>query len=74
MESQGPFDIVVHKLSDVIVEAEHDSQSQQLLDNFQVTQPDITSTHLIHSMRPNNHLVTVLLGKKKNHFLEGETH
>ncbi|KAF5896489.1 inositol-tetrakisphosphate 1-kinase-like isoform X2, partial [Clarias magur] len=35
MESQGPFDIIVHKLSDVIVEAEHDSQSQQLLDNFQ---------------------------------------
>lgn len=32
---QGPFDIIVHKLSDVIVEAEHDSQSQQLLDNFQ---------------------------------------
>lgn len=32
---QGPFDVIVHKLSDVIVEAEHDSQSQQLLDNFQ---------------------------------------
>lgn len=32
---QGPFDIIIHKLSDVIVEAEHDSQSQQLLDNFQ---------------------------------------
>lgn len=42
MESQGPFDIIVHKLSDVIVEAEHDSQSQELLDNFQVTQPNIT--------------------------------
>ncbi|XP_030632569.1 inositol-tetrakisphosphate 1-kinase-like [Chanos chanos] len=35
IESQGHFDIIVHKLSDVIVEAEHDSQSQQLLDNFQ---------------------------------------
>lgn len=33
---QGPFDVIVHKLSDVIVEAEHDSQSQQLLANFQV--------------------------------------
>ncbi|XP_069550482.1 inositol-tetrakisphosphate 1-kinase-like isoform X1 [Brachyistius frenatus] len=32
---QGPFDIIVHKLSDVVVEAEHDSQSQQLLSNFQ---------------------------------------
>ncbi|XP_053729379.1 inositol-tetrakisphosphate 1-kinase-like isoform X2 [Synchiropus splendidus] len=32
---QGPFDVIVHKLSEVIVEAEHDSQSQQLLDNFQ---------------------------------------
>ncbi|KAM9318466.1 inositol-tetrakisphosphate 1-kinase-like [Pholidichthys leucotaenia] len=32
---QGPFDIIIHKLSDVIVEAEHDSQSQQLLDNLQ---------------------------------------
>ncbi|XP_040902548.1 inositol-tetrakisphosphate 1-kinase-like isoform X2 [Toxotes jaculatrix] len=32
---QGPFDIIVHKLSDVIVEAEHDIQSQQLLANFQ---------------------------------------
>uniref|UniRef100_A0A8C2X9Z5 Inositol-tetrakisphosphate 1-kinase n=1 Tax=Cyclopterus lumpus TaxID=8103 RepID=A0A8C2X9Z5_CYCLU len=33
---QGPFDVIVHKLSDVIVEAEQDSQSQQLLANFQV--------------------------------------
>uniref|UniRef100_A0A4W5NCQ4 Inositol-tetrakisphosphate 1-kinase n=1 Tax=Hucho hucho TaxID=62062 RepID=A0A4W5NCQ4_9TELE len=33
--SQGPFEDIVHKLSDVIVEAEYDSQSQQLLDNFQ---------------------------------------
>lgn len=33
---QGPFDIIVHKLSDVIVEAERDSKSQQLLANFQV--------------------------------------
>ncbi|XP_053363729.1 inositol-tetrakisphosphate 1-kinase-like [Clarias gariepinus] len=41
MESQGPFDIIVHKLSDVIVEAEHDSRSQQLLDNFQT----YVSTH-----------------------------
>ncbi|XP_068441949.1 inositol-tetrakisphosphate 1-kinase-like [Clinocottus analis] len=32
---QGPFDIIVHKLSDVIVEAEQDSQSQRLLANFQ---------------------------------------
>lgn len=32
---QGPFDVIVHKLSDVIVEAEHDSQSQHLLANFQ---------------------------------------
>ncbi|XP_062275276.1 inositol-tetrakisphosphate 1-kinase-like [Scomber scombrus] len=32
---QGPFDVIIHKLSDVIVEAEHDSQSQQLLANFQ---------------------------------------
>ncbi|CAB1348753.1 unnamed protein product [Coregonus sp. 'balchen'] len=35
LESQGPFEVIVHKLSDVIVEAEYDSQSQQLLDNFQ---------------------------------------
>lgn len=41
MESQGPFDIIIHKLSDVIVEAEHDSQSRQLLDNFQVAQPNM---------------------------------
>ncbi|XP_023689216.2 inositol-tetrakisphosphate 1-kinase-like [Paramormyrops kingsleyae] len=33
--SQGPFDVIVHKLSDVIVEAEHGSQSQRLLANFQ---------------------------------------
>ncbi|XP_034556329.1 inositol-tetrakisphosphate 1-kinase-like [Notolabrus celidotus] len=32
---QGPFDVIVHKLSDVIVEAEYDSKSQQLLTNFQ---------------------------------------
>lgn len=37
MTSQGPFNVIVHKLSDVIVEAEYDSQSQQLLSNFQVT-------------------------------------
>ena len=36
---QGPFDVIVQKLSDVIVEAEHDSQSQQLLVNFQVKEP-----------------------------------
>ncbi|XP_064159850.1 inositol-tetrakisphosphate 1-kinase-like [Anguilla rostrata] len=35
MASQGPFDVIIHKLSDVIVEAEHDSQSQSLLSNFQ---------------------------------------
>ncbi|XP_063060528.1 inositol-tetrakisphosphate 1-kinase-like [Engraulis encrasicolus] len=35
MDSQGPFNVIVHKLSDVIVEAEYDSQSQQLLSNFQ---------------------------------------
>ncbi|XP_071352259.1 inositol-tetrakisphosphate 1-kinase-like isoform X2 [Trachinotus anak] len=38
---QGPFDVIVHKLSDVIVEAEHDSQSQKLLSNFQT----YVSTH-----------------------------
>ncbi|XP_042270754.1 inositol-tetrakisphosphate 1-kinase-like [Thunnus maccoyii] len=32
---QGPFNVIIHKLSDVIVEAEHDSQLQQLLANFQ---------------------------------------
>lgn len=41
METQGPFDVIVHKLSDVMVEAEHDGQSQQLLHNFQVTQPNV---------------------------------
>ncbi|TWW76708.1 inositol-tetrakisphosphate 1-kinase-like isoform X2 [Takifugu flavidus] len=35
LEPQGPFDAIVHKLSDVIVEAERDSRSQQLLANFQ---------------------------------------
>ncbi|KAK7882796.1 hypothetical protein WMY93_028970 [Mugilogobius chulae] len=35
LEPQGPFDMIVHKLSDVIVEAEHDNQSQELLVNFQ---------------------------------------
>ena len=33
---QGPFDVIVHKLSDVIVESEHDQQSKHLLANFQV--------------------------------------
>ncbi|KAJ8280251.1 hypothetical protein GJAV_G00052320 [Gymnothorax javanicus] len=41
MESQGPFDVIVHKLSDVIVEAEHNSESQSLLANFQ----DYMSAH-----------------------------
>uniref|UniRef100_A0AAQ4RI78 Inositol-tetrakisphosphate 1-kinase n=1 Tax=Gasterosteus aculeatus aculeatus TaxID=481459 RepID=A0AAQ4RI78_GASAC len=33
---QGPFDVIVHKLSDVVVEAERDSQSQRVLADFQV--------------------------------------
>nr|XP_040039772.1 LOW QUALITY PROTEIN: inositol-tetrakisphosphate 1-kinase-like [Gasterosteus aculeatus aculeatus] len=32
---QGPFDVIVHKLSDVVVEAERDSQSQRVLADFQ---------------------------------------
>ncbi|XP_026228312.1 inositol-tetrakisphosphate 1-kinase-like isoform X2 [Anabas testudineus] len=35
LDRQGPFNVIVHKLSDVIVDAEHDSQSQQFLANFQ---------------------------------------
>nr|XP_015196185.1 PREDICTED: inositol-tetrakisphosphate 1-kinase-like isoform X1 [Lepisosteus oculatus]XP_015196186.1 PREDICTED: inositol-tetrakisphosphate 1-kinase-like isoform X1 [Lepisosteus oculatus] len=35
LDLQGPFSIIVHKLSDVIVEAEHSSQSQELLANFE---------------------------------------
>ncbi|MGH0153094.1 UNVERIFIED_CONTAM: hypothetical protein FKN15_023315 [Acipenser sinensis] len=33
--AQGPFDVIIHKLSDVMGEAEHDSQSQQLLEQFE---------------------------------------
>ncbi|KAL3057003.1 hypothetical protein OYC64_007480 [Pagothenia borchgrevinki] len=47
MGPQGPFDVIVHKLSDVIVEAEHDSQSQQLLANFQSFVSDNPSTVLL---------------------------
>lgn len=36
LEPQGPFDVIVHKLSDVMVEAERDSRAQQLLASFQV--------------------------------------
>lgn len=43
LEPQGPFDVIVHKLSDVIVEAEHDSKSQQMLTDFQVRLLLITS-------------------------------
>ncbi|XP_072315022.1 inositol-tetrakisphosphate 1-kinase-like [Eucyclogobius newberryi] len=35
LEPQGPFDVIVHKLSDVVVDAEHDNRSRQLLANFQ---------------------------------------
>uniref|UniRef100_H3DA10 Inositol-tetrakisphosphate 1-kinase n=1 Tax=Tetraodon nigroviridis TaxID=99883 RepID=H3DA10_TETNG len=35
LEPQGPFDVIVHKLSDVMVEAERDSRAQQLLASFQ---------------------------------------
>uniref|UniRef100_A0A3B4WA46 Inositol-tetrakisphosphate 1-kinase n=1 Tax=Seriola lalandi dorsalis TaxID=1841481 RepID=A0A3B4WA46_SERLL len=38
---QGPFDVIVHKLSDVIVEAEHDSQSQHEIPPLQ----SYVSTH-----------------------------
>nr|XP_057935211.1 inositol-tetrakisphosphate 1-kinase-like [Doryrhamphus excisus] len=44
---QGPFDVIVHKLSDVIVEAEHDSQSRQLLANFQSYMSSHSSTVLL---------------------------
>ncbi|KAK5868287.1 hypothetical protein PBY51_009315 [Eleginops maclovinus] len=47
MGPQGPFDVIVHKLSDVIVEAEHDSHSQQLLANFQSFVSDNPSTVLL---------------------------
>lgn len=36
LEPQGPFDVIIHKLSDIIVEAERDSKSQQMLADFQV--------------------------------------
>ncbi|XP_075999975.1 inositol-tetrakisphosphate 1-kinase-like isoform X2 [Genypterus blacodes] len=55
LASQGPFDVIIHKLSDVIVEAEHDSQSQQLLDNFQ----SYVSTH------PNTVLLDPLSAMKQ---------
>lgn len=42
LEPQGPFDVIVHKLSDVMVEAERDSRSQQLLANFQVGLPRLS--------------------------------
>ncbi|XP_075905845.1 inositol-tetrakisphosphate 1-kinase-like isoform X2 [Nelusetta ayraudi] len=35
LEPQGPFNVIIHKLSDIIVEAEHDSESQQMLADFQ---------------------------------------
>ncbi|RXM97908.1 Inositol-tetrakisphosphate 1-kinase [Acipenser ruthenus] len=35
LHRSGPFDVIIHKLSDVMGEAEHDSQSQQLLERFE---------------------------------------
>ncbi|KAJ3591049.1 hypothetical protein NHX12_008996 [Muraenolepis orangiensis] len=35
LAAQGPFDVIVHKLSDVIVEAERDAKNRHLLANFQ---------------------------------------
>ncbi|XP_039616533.1 inositol-tetrakisphosphate 1-kinase-like [Polypterus senegalus] len=35
LPAQGPFDIIIHKLSDLMVEAQYNSQSQQLLASFQ---------------------------------------
>ncbi|XP_078287076.1 inositol-tetrakisphosphate 1-kinase-like [Rhinoraja longicauda] len=36
MEDQGPFDVIIHKLSDLMVEADQDNpRSQQLLQKFQ---------------------------------------
>ncbi|XP_051934998.1 inositol-tetrakisphosphate 1-kinase-like isoform X4 [Hippocampus zosterae] len=50
LEPQGPFDVIVHKLSDVIVEAQHEKQSKQLLVDFQTHNGhDIKGKYLEHS-------------------------
>lgn len=36
IESQGPFDAIIHKLSDVIVKAERDADARKQIEAFEV--------------------------------------
>lgn len=39
IEEQGPLDVIIHKLTDVILEADqNDSQSLELVHRFQVSE------------------------------------
>lgn len=44
---QGPFDVIIHKLSDLLLEAEYDSQSHQLIHDFQTYVETCPSTLLL---------------------------
>lgn len=53
IEEQGPLDVIIHKLTDVILEADqNDSQSLELVHRFQVSRdgeegrPEKGSVHL----------------------------
>ena len=43
IEDQGPLDVIIHKLTDVIIEADqNDSQSLELVHRFQVSNVVVT--------------------------------
>lgn len=46
IEDQGPLDVIIHKLTDVILEADqNDSQSLELVQRFQVCDSSIALPH-----------------------------
>ncbi|KAJ1109099.1 hypothetical protein NDU88_006464 [Pleurodeles waltl] len=47
ISDQGPFDLIIHKLSDLIVESGHDIQSHHLIRSFQAYLETSTSTILL---------------------------
>ncbi|XP_067412825.1 inositol-tetrakisphosphate 1-kinase-like [Emydura macquarii macquarii] len=52
---QGPFDVIIHKLSDLILESSYDSQSHQLIRDFQAyveTYPSIILLDPLPAVRP----------------------
>lgn len=49
LEDQGPYDLIIHKLTDVITRAQDgDNKAQQMMSNLQVRTHTVQSTERLH--------------------------